>query len=307
MISIIIPVHNRADLLELTLTSIKRQLGIAYEIIVIDDNSSDIDIENITLQKGAIYLKNETNLGAQKSRNKGVMYSKYDYIAFLDSDDLWFDTSKLLKQYEVLTFHQDISIVYTSLEYIDANEQLISRQSTTPDIIHNNFIKTILKKDIIGTYSSVMIRKSDFINAGMCNTNLPARQDWDLWIRLSILGNAYKLGYCFTQYRIHENQISSAHEKKIDGFAQLLLNHKNLFKRHKIILTFHKHLLKLILLSTIQNSTSINYQNLMKQEFPFSALYIGIAKFVKFLLTLPIAGWPIKKLLASTYLFKGLQ
>ena len=287
MVSIIIPVYNRGDLLEKTLSSIKFQEGIDFEIIVVDDNSTEENIENITNKYGALYLKNIGNLGAQKSRNKGVEFSKYEYIAFLDSDDLWVSQNKLLLQYNILNERKDISIVFTTLEYIDGLGNITSRQEDQCDIDFNNFIRKILRKDIIGTYSSVMMRKKDFMKAGMCNTDLPARQDWDLWIRLSILGNAYKLADCITQYRIHENQISSAYSKKIDGFAQLLINHKKLFFSNGEMKSYHIHLFKLVLLSVLRNATSSNYEKLFLDNYFASQSMKTIAFIIKNLLPIP--------------------
>lgn len=305
MISIVIPAYDRADLLELTLESIVKQEGIEYEIIVIDDNSNTNDIFNICKKFNTIYHKNNKNLGAQVSRNKGVDLAKYNYIAFIDSDDLWENKNKLLEQLKILENHSNISIVFTSLKYIDINGNQLERKNIKLDntLINKNFPHIILNKDVIGTYSSVMIRKNDFIECGKCNENLPARQDWDLWIRLSKIGNAHILDDIYTLYRIHDNQISSGINRKLDGFSQLLINHKKFFFDMNSKSIFYFHLSKLILLKKISKIESKNY-NIVYKENRFIANIISIL--INILIYFPMSKNLLTKKLSSTYLFKGL-
>lgn len=305
MISIIIPAYDRADLLKLTLESIFKQEKIHYEVIVIDDNSNTDEIFNICKNFKVRYYKNENNSGAQVSRNKGVELSEFDYIAFLDSDDLWDNTNKLFEQYKILKSNNNISVVFTSLKYIDINGNNIKKdtQNLSNYDLNNKFPQIILKKDIIGTYSSVMIRKKDFIKCGKCNVNLPARQDWDLWIRLSKIGNAYLLSDIYTLYRIHDNQISSGIKRKLDGFSQLLLNHKNYFFNKNSRITFYFHLFKLILLERLSKIESAYFLSTYNDNKFVSIIFTYLINiFISFSFTRNLL---IKKL-STTYLFKGL-
>lgn len=305
MISIIIPAYDRVDLLRKTLESISKQIKINYEIIVIDDNSISNEIFNVCNEFDTKYYKNETNLGAQVSRNKGVELAKFEYISFIDSDDLWESEDKLLEQYKILKENNNISIVFTSLKYIDINGNNIEKdiQNLSNQDLNNNFSQMILKKDIIGTYSSVMIRKIDFLKCGKCNVNLPARQDWDLWIRLSKIGNAHLLNNIYTLYRIHDNQISSGIKRKLDGFSQLLLNHKNYFFNQDLKITFYSHLFKLILLKKFSKIES-EYFILTHNNNKF--ISILFSNFIDLLINIPITRKLIIKKLSNTYLFKGL-
>jgi glycosyltransferase involved in cell wall biosynthesis len=305
MISIVIPAFDRVDLLRLTLNSIKQQKGVEFEIIVVDDNSLGNDIYETCKEFSVIYYKNKNNYGAQVSRNKGVELSKYEYIAFVDSDDLWESENKLHEQYKIIKDQLNVSIIFTALKYIDIDGDLIKESVNSLDNgkLNSNFSSLILKKDIIGTYSSVMIRKKQFIEAGKCNINLPARQDWDLWIRLSKLGNAHLVSSCFTLYRIHDDQISSGVKRKIEGFSQLLAYHKKYFFYNKAIRSFYFNLFKLILLQKISKIKSDRYDELLKENN-------SAAKIISLLVIILIHTPWINKLLinklSGTYLFKGL-
>jgi glycosyltransferase involved in cell wall biosynthesis len=305
MISIVIPAYDRVDLLRLTLNSIKQQKDVEFEIIVIDDNSLGNDIYETCKEFSVIYYKNKNNYGAQVSRNKGVELSKYEYIAFVDSDDLWESENKLYEQYRVIKDEPNVSIIFTALKYIDISGNLIKESINSLDNgkLNTNFSSVILKKDIIGTYSSVMIRKKQFIEAGMCNINLPARQDWDLWIRLSKLGNAHVINNCFTLYRIHDNQISSGINKKLEGFSQLLSYHKKYFFNKKAISAFHFHLFKLILLQKISKIKSDGYNEVLKENNTAATI---ISFLVLILIYTPLINKFLINKLSGTYLFKGL-
>jgi glycosyltransferase involved in cell wall biosynthesis len=90
LFSVIIPTYNRISLLQRTLASVRAQLFADYEIIVVDDGSTDATREWLASQSGAIRVLHRSNGGPGAARNRGVREARGDYIAFLDSDDLWF-------------------------------------------------------------------------------------------------------------------------------------------------------------------------------------------------------------------------
>ena len=105
-------------------------------------------------------------------------------------------------------------IVYTPLRWIDENDNIIQEPLCDNKVeVMKNSLSTLLAKDLLGTYFSVIIRKHDFLAVGGCYEKLPARQDWDLWIRLAERGEIVKDSRTAISYRIHSNQISHAGEK----------------------------------------------------------------------------------------------
>ncbi len=306
MVSIVIPAYNRPDLLEITLESVKDQTLTGYEIIVIDDCSQNDQIKNIAMKYSCKYIKNETNLGAQISRNKGIDEAKYNYIAFLDSDDIWSDKNKLLLQYNLLSKNKHLSLVFTKLEYINKAGFVQNIQQGTTDIEITSFKKDILTKDFIGTYSSVMIRKADIKSVGMCSTELPARQDWDLWIKLSELGNAYKLNTVITQYRIHDEQISSNYDNKFIGYMEVLKKNHSKYKEEKISSALVIHFFKILLGIQLYNLTP-TYKKQLKELDKTTYIKANILFKVFMLSTkIPMLREVLFKRLSKTYLFKGI-
>lgn len=275
-----------------------------FEVIIVDDHSSDNILELITNKYVIKYIRNKNNLGASESRNIGVMAAKYQFIAFLDSDDIWLSDDKLFQQFNILKNNNDISIVYTNLQYINENGEIIFTH--TPIKNKNKYsiisLPDILKKDVIGTYSSVMVRKNDIMKCGMCNTSLQARQDWDLWIRLAQVGNAYKLNNIYVQYRKHIFQISSNYKNKIQGFSQLLINHKDIFYLHHKYFHFYYNIFKVLLLTKL---TYGNYRpiDLLLNKNRYSTIIIrSLISILIFISSIPILGMYVKNKLSNTYL-----
>jgi glycosyltransferase involved in cell wall biosynthesis len=301
MISIIIPAYDRADLLKKTLKSIKSQvITVDYEIIIIDDCSSNNDIEMLAAKHNCRYFKNNKNMGAQYSRNFGVENASYEYIAFLDSDDIWESSNKLIKQYNILKNNTNISLVYTNINYIDEFDNFLYKNKSDIKGVVNNSLKSILLKDFVATYSSVMVRKKDFISCGMCDLELPARQDWDLWIRLSKLGNFYRLDDVYISYRLHSNQISSNVSKKLIGYEKLILKNINDYSEHKYALFVN--LIKIFLLSKFSDT---KIQNLQKVKIHNRLIYVfsaTISTMSYYMFKLPL----INKKIKNSYLFKGI-
>src|SRR5690554_3761048 len=120
MISIIMPAYNAENTIKESIQSVIKQTYANWELIIIDDCSQDGTIEIITRflhDKRITLLKNKENSGVAKTRNIGIKSAKYEYIAFLDSDDIWAN-NKLEKQVEVIkTKHADF--VFTAVKYID--------------------------------------------------------------------------------------------------------------------------------------------------------------------------------------------
>jgi len=306
MVSVIIPAYNRPDLLDITLTSVKQQTLTEYEIIIIDDCSQDNKIRDIANKYSCTYIKNKTNLGAQVSRNIGIQKAKFDYIAFLDSDDIWNDKNKLSVQHNLLVNNKSVSLVFTRLEYINITGLVQNTQKGINDIEMYSFKKEILRKDFIGTYSSVMVRKKDILKVGMCSTELPARQDWDLWIKLSALGSAYKFNTITTQYRIHDEQISSNFNNKFIGYIAVLKKNYPYYKEEKVMLSLMLHFVKILFGIKFYKLTPIYKNELQELDKTTYKRANVLFKSVMLIIKIPVFKQLFFKKLSKTYLFKGI-
>ncbi|MBI3009552.1 MAG: glycosyltransferase family 2 protein, partial [Candidatus Omnitrophica bacterium] len=114
LVSVIIPTYNRASMLREALESVRHQTVKDLEILVIDDGSTDETTQVVAgFGEPAIYFK-QLNQGVAAARNLGIRKSRGVFVAFLDSDDLWYP-QKLERQIDYLSTHPDIGLLYTRM------------------------------------------------------------------------------------------------------------------------------------------------------------------------------------------------
>lgn len=184
-VSVIIPTYNRAELLERSVKSVQEQTYKKWEIIVVDDGSTD-NTEDIIKKLNDVrvrYIKNEKNMGAAASRNRGAEFAKYDYIAFQDSDDVW-RIDKLEKQMAYMHQSTDYDMVYCSfLKHYSNGGSLVVPNNQIGEW-EGDMYATLLVNNVIGT-PTVLIRRNVFLECGGFDTELKAIEDWDLAVRVA--------------------------------------------------------------------------------------------------------------------------
>jgi len=203
LISIILPAYNGAKCIEKAIKSTLNQSFSDFEFIIINDCSSD-NTEEIVLKladkdKRIKYLKNENNLGVQKTRNIALNKSLGEYIAEIDQDDEWIDKDKLKKQIEFLEKNKDYVLVGTGVIVVDDRGKEIARYlmpKTDLDIR-----KKILRANCF-IHSSVLYRSKAVKEIGGYTIEKMS-EDHDLWLRLGRKGKFmnfqnYSVLYCFS-------------------------------------------------------------------------------------------------------------
>lgn len=204
LVSIIMPVYNAERFIAESIESIIMQTYENWELILVDDCSKDKSYEIIKkylVDNRIKYFKLEVNSGAAVSRNIGLEKANGQYIAFLDSDDIW-DIEKLQKQ---LKFMKDKNIGFTFTEYslMDENGASLNKVMKVHDVVD---YKYLLGNTIIGC-STVIIDRSIIGDVRM--PLIRSRQDGATWLKILREGNlAYGLDECLTKYRIVQNSVS---------------------------------------------------------------------------------------------------
>ncbi|MBC2717421.1 MAG: glycosyltransferase family 2 protein [Desulfobacteraceae bacterium] len=190
-ISTVVPTYNRSDFLLNALESIRQQSYRPIEIVVVDDGSTDDTIR--VIRKWAKQYNEpktfvirwivQSNQGANAARNRGIEESHGEFIAFLDSDDQWLP-EKLAMQISIMQKNADIGGVYCGMRNVDLvtgeKEKFSPRAYPEGDLL-----RQLLIHDVTEATSAWVVRKECFNQVGMFDISLPARQDWDMWIRLS--------------------------------------------------------------------------------------------------------------------------
>lgn len=208
LISIITPTYNSFEYIKETYQSICNQSYSNWEWLVTDDCSSDDTfklLQELVKNDPRIRLfKNEVNSGAAVTRNVSLSHAQGDFIAFIDSDDLWFQ-NKLEKQ--IAFMGNDINFSFTAYELVNAKGKLLGKTVDTHQTGSFSYVDQLRKKATLGC-STVMLRREAFTDISM--PLIRTRQDYALWLKLLKSGNnAFVLNEVLTQYRILPNSISS--------------------------------------------------------------------------------------------------
>lgn len=270
-VSVIIPTHNHAHFLPECLSSVRAQTYTDYEVIVVNNGSTD-DTESLigklTWDKLRYYFQNDTGSVAGP-RNTGIRLARGKYVAFLDSDDLWYE-KKLERVMKVLENSPDIDILSHDL-FLVRNERPKTILKSGP--LKKDMFKFILiKNPLLG--SATVVKKSAMIEIGGFDgrRDFIHAEDSDAWLKIAYLGKKfYFINEALGEYRVHDNNLSR-------DFKSVLLNEKNVIVNHfdnlKSKIPLHGYLI-------YRNRLCRIYFNMGVQYFFRKKLIIGLFNIAK--------------------------
>ena len=242
-VSVIIPTYNRAHLIGRAIQSVLNQTYQDFEIIVVDDASTDNaeEIVNSFDDKRIRYIRLKENSGTSAApRNTAIRIARGKYIAFLDSDDEWLP-EKLEKQIRLFeTVFSKVGIIYTDMWRINKNEKKkywhSSRIMPEDGIIYEEALN--YRVEFIGT-ATLAIKKECFGKAGLFDEKLPMYIDTELLMRMSKY-------YCFchieeplVNYFVTPNSTSSGQIATIKARKLIIEKHFDDIKKNKYTLAEH--------------------------------------------------------------------
>ena len=225
-ISVIIPTHNRADILPRAIKSIQNQTRPVDEIIVVSDGSTDNTeevVKALAEKDGRIRLiAYHPGHNGNYARNRGLEAATGEFIAFLDDDDEWLPRKTEL-QMELFEKEPDVGLVYSSQNCIYTDSGITYQ---TQPMYRGDLSKRIFIRGEMGTPSQVMVRKSVLDETGPFDLELGALQDYDLWIRCCLVTQVdFVAEPCINYFNsTSTNQVSANTEKYIH--ARLYIREK---------------------------------------------------------------------------------
>lgn len=183
LFSVIIPTFNRAELLKQTLESVWRQTFTDYEIIVVDDGSTDETPSYLSTISERVSIISQHNSGPGPSRNKGAEHAHGEYFAFLDSDDLWFPWT-LATVAELIAKHNQPALVSAKLvSFKDASELDAVTQTPTNAEFFSDYFASSDRDCFVGA-GMTFVRRDKFLEAGGFSNRQINLEDHDLILRL---------------------------------------------------------------------------------------------------------------------------
>lgn len=224
LVSVVITSYNYGNFLSQALESALSQTIKDLEIVIIDDGSIDNTrqvAEGYISDKRVTYVY-QANSGQPRAKNRGIAESSGTYIAFLDADDVWMPT-KLEKQI-ALFVDTEVGVVYSRRTWIDSegnelpgNERILRRGKVLDHIFIDNFI----------CFSSSVVRRSLFEEAGCFDNTLPMGIDYDLWIRLAARCTFDYVDEPLVKYRTGHANLSKNVERRYECAHRIMAKAMN--------------------------------------------------------------------------------
>lgn len=212
LVSIVMPAYNCEKYVVEAINSILAQTHQNWELLVLDDGSKDNTLQVINefgnRDSRIRPLQNEKNMGVSATRNRGIELASGEWIAFLDSDDMW-EPSKLEKQFKVAE-ENSAEFLFTGSSYINEEGEPFKGIFEVPDKV--SYKK--LRNQNVMSCSSVIIKKKFFDNIKMEKDEM--HEDYAVWLRILKLGvTAYGVNEPLLIYRISRNSKSGNKMKTV--------------------------------------------------------------------------------------------
>ena len=182
-ISVIMPVYNGEQTIQETIESVLAQTFSDFELIVINDGSTDATLEIVTfIQDPRVKVISQPNRGSYPARNVGIQHALGELIAFLDADDLW-TADKLEAQRKALQANPQAAVAYSWTDFIDEFGQSLGQGIHVTK--NGHVLADLLENNFIVNGSNALIRKEALFSVGGFDDSFVSAGDWDLWLRLA--------------------------------------------------------------------------------------------------------------------------
>lgn len=214
MFSIIIPLYNKANYITKTIQCVLKQTVQSFEIIIVNDSSTDNSlniVSNIQDERITIYTK--PNGGVSSARNYGIKKAKFDYIVFLDADDLW-------EEDFLSSINQLIQRYPQAGMYCTGFNKIINKKQKYESIYPNDgqarlitdYCKTVMEHGFTPCWTSaICIKKNIINNVGGFPERIKAGEDLDMWLRI---GLKYPIAYLSSPKAIYQSQTENNYNSK---------------------------------------------------------------------------------------------
>lgn len=281
-VSIIMPLYNCESFISETIDSILGQTYKDFEIITIDDGSTDDTYKLVTTKYGEwVKCVQQKNSGLSCARNTGLSLARGRYIAFIDHDDKWLP-NKLETQLSIFKDKPDVGLVFSDAYIVDKYGRRINNFFKITRPYRGMVFKKLLKENFIPILT-VAVKRDIFNKIGFFSSRYKIAEDWDMFLRIS---QQYPVDYIdsrLAEYRIHSLSFSKNRElvfqECLDVLGRYLKATDNSTRKIlKKSISVHKSGLGSIYLKTKENSQARKYFLESIKDYPINLKsYIGLA------------------------------
>ena len=214
-VSVIIPTYNAIAYISETVASVLSQTFTDFELLIIDDGSSDGTLEWASqIVDPRVKFISQTHQGKPFANNRGIADAQGNYVAFLDHDDIW-EPTKLEKQVRCLEDNPAIGLVDTCL--FIADEQGNIKNEVITLYAEGEVWKKMLEFNLIACGSTPMVRRCCFETVGVFDEKLFPSEDWDMWIRIASRYPFAVVKEPLARWRQHSNNTSNNWQRMLQA------------------------------------------------------------------------------------------
>jgi glycosyltransferase involved in cell wall biosynthesis len=222
-VSVIIPTYNAGRFVAEAIKSVLDQTFADFEVLVIDDGSSDNTAEIVQdFADARVRYIYQDNRGLAGARNTGIRSARGELIALLDADDVWL-TNFLERMASILTSNRNLAGVYCGFQYIE--------QDGTPSpkcvrhVVPSGKLCEALHRASFIVPSTTLMRRSCYVETGLFDEYLRAVEDWDMWLRVSERYTVVGIKDVLVRYRQHPANMTKDLPRMRDAWLKLLDKH----------------------------------------------------------------------------------
>ena len=202
-VSVLLPTISVDAWLDDSVESILRQEGVDFEVVVIHDGVRADRARPWATHPCVRIVEVTSRAGLANALNVGALNSRYEYLARLDADDVALP-NRLRSQSDYLFAHPSVAVIGTRAQRIDESGKETGRLGASD---HDDLRRALLVKNQL-IHSSVMFRFAQFKRSGGYNSGLRQMEDYDLWLRMALIGEVRVIDFDYVQYRVHSNQMN---------------------------------------------------------------------------------------------------
>jgi glycosyltransferase involved in cell wall biosynthesis len=243
LVTVIIPTFNRAPLVGRAIRSVLSQTWQDWELLVVDDASTDGTEEAVRSFSDARiqYLRHDRNQRVSAARNTGIRVARGEYVSFLDDDDEWLP-EKLAKELEVFrNSDPEVGLVYTGKTVFDEHGRILQvRMPTLSGWVYD----AMLERHFIGSPSRVTIRKEVLERVAGFDETFVNCQDYDLWLRVAKVSKIACVPRLLVKRYLLSDQMSGSLRNICAGWEHILMKFRATMKPR----TLTKHMSRVAIL-----------------------------------------------------------
>lgn len=227
-VSVVIPTYNRAHYLKVTIDNVLQQTYRDFEVIVIDDGSTDDTPEALASYGDKIRAIRKANAGPAAARNTGIMDACGELIAFLDDDDLW-DPRKLDVYVTAFDQHPEVGAVYGNYQFIDGDGRIVAPLEIEAESHFGKMPSGQVYYEFLSSFygvpATMMVRRECFARAGLFDPHCDSVEDWDMWIRIARDCKFLHIQEPLAYYRCQPNSVSTNNATTREALERIIAKH----------------------------------------------------------------------------------